>query len=274
MRTNIHRTLALLALVTALSGCSLFQSVVGDPVTVQGTKLRPTEFTWSQATFDLSMDLANNTGIDIPVNGIDWVVNLGDAEVFRDSMTQGQTLTARETTTINTPVTLRYVDVANLVMSLARGEKTIPYSGEIGFTAAPFGREMRRSIPLEGEIPVPSAPNIHISDIEVGSISLNGISGSVTLDASGESDRLGSIADLICNLNLNGRSVASMNGVSGSQGSQVTIPWEISGFSAVSAAREMIDNHSMDFSLLGEMTFDAPWGPVSVPLDMSFSGEE
>jgi LEA14-like dessication related protein len=250
-----------------LGGCSQLQSLAREAVNVRGADLRLRELGWQEATFGLVTEVENTTSVSVPVESLDYSLRLGNLDLVTNATHAGTTLAPGQPVTLETPVTIRYSDIVPLIQSLAAGAETVPYSGEVGLSLKSFGMERRIAVPLEGDVPIPSAPDIRIEDFDY-EMSLSGVRGTLTLNAAQETNRLGNIAAMVGAVTLNGDSIATLGNAPAASNGIVTVPWSISGLQAVNSARRALTSSSYDLQVLGDMTFDAPWGPVKVPLDL------
>ncbi|MBN1477522.1 LEA type 2 family protein [Candidatus Sumerlaeota bacterium] len=259
---------AVLALSLVLSSCSLFQQINYRPLEVEGTSFRLQELGLREATLAVAADVRNPNPFNLPIGGLDYTLNLGDMNLMDQVRHEGLTIAAGEVETIETPVSVRYGDVADLILSVAEGARTIPYSGEIGLSMERLGLERRFAIPLEGEIPVPEPPNIRIEDFDWQFALTEGLSGTVTLNAEDEVDRLGNLTQVLGNLLLNDEPLVEVTNPEVTDTGRVVVPWSMSSARAVRSVLPALRGGDFNLRYEGEMVFDAPWGPVRVPLNI------
>jgi LEA14-like dessication related protein len=265
---NLMAVTASLALSLMLYACSLLQQIDYRPLEVEGTSFRLQELGLREATLAVGADVRNPNPFNLPIGGLDYTLSLGDMDLMNQVQHEGLTLAAGEIETIETPVTVRYGDVADMILSVADGARSIPYAGEIGLSMERFGMERRFAIPLEGEIPVPEPPNIQLEDFDWQFALTEGLSGTVTLNAEDEVDRLGNLSQVLGNLLLNDEPLVEVTNPDVTDTGRVIVPWSVSSAQAVRSVLPALRGGDFNLRYEGEMVFDAPWGPVSVPLNI------
>ncbi len=269
---SILRTcLMIVAAATLLSGCRFFTGLAAKSLEVRDVTVRLEELDWQAAHFAVDVDLYNPHRFTLPIDAVDCSLSIADTANFDLGGNDVAQIGARETATLRLPLTVRHAQVADTLLTIHRGARTLPYAGELGLSLNVMGRERRVTRALQGEIPVPRAPRISIDDFDWEFRFPAGLGGTLTLDSAEETERLGPIGRLRCDLLINGQSLARLSDPEPLGAGRVAVPWSVSGLSAIGTVRQALESGARDIRLQGMLVFDAPWGPVRVPLDLALS---
>jgi LEA14-like dessication related protein len=125
------------ALVTTLSGCSIFMRSIEKPTaTVRDVSVSTVSF--AGATGKLSLDVMNPNSVGVPLSGIDWQLSIGGSRAVTGTVQLSQTIPAKGVAPIETTLSIAARDaivVAGVLASGARDYRvdvTLHFSTQVG----------------------------------------------------------------------------------------------------------------------------------------------
>ncbi|MHC4393351.1 MAG: LEA/WHy family protein, partial [Planctomycetota bacterium] len=157
----------------------------------------------------------------------------------------------------------------------------IPYRADLGFSGdAPGLGLLRLPVKKEGEMPIPTAPdvsvhNVSFKDVELSMASLSAVGqAALQLEVGNTNQFPFDLSKLEYALNLGGTRVAggtatSQGPIAAGETRVIEFPVEMAlqnvGFGLIN----LLTGESADYGLAGDLGLDTPFGPISVPYTSS-----
>jgi len=167
MRQWLKRLLAGTAIV-ALSGCAVLEKQVKSPE-VSLADVRVTSMSMSDAKLAFDVDVMNPNPLGISLHGLTYNLAIQDKPLFNGTMNNQMSIGANATSRLSLPFALRYEEVFGSLSEL-RGVKEIRYKisgiADLGLISVPYSKS--------GTIPVPSLPDVTVSDLRINKLGLTG----------------------------------------------------------------------------------------------------
>jgi LEA14-like dessication related protein len=151
----------------------------------------------------------------------------------------------------------------------------IPYDAEMGLSVDVSGSgPMRLPLRKSGELPIPNLPTVEVSSFHWDTLSLSEVTGNLALDVGNTNEFPFSLRTLDYELSLAGSKVADGLNSEGLElaaggGGTLTIPLSFSPASAGFALVNMLRGAEADYSILGNLAIETPFGPMELPFDRS-----
>jgi LEA14-like dessication related protein len=131
---------------------------------------------------------------------------------------------------------------------------------------------IRLPLRTNGELPVPNVPSIQISSLDWDQLSLSTVSGTLLLDVGNTNEFPFSLKSLDYDLSLASSRVASGENRDGlelavGQRGTLAIPLSFSPSSAGLALLNVLRKDEADYSILGTVAIETPFGPMALPFE-------
>jgi len=152
-------------------GCALLRRAIERP-TVDFQNLNITDIDFTSITTAFNFQITNPNPVGLRVDGFEYQFVIEGKQFLSGNNPDRLELAAGEESIVSIPITLKYIDVYEVVTTLAENEGRIPYniSGKFFFNT-PIGR-----IPIpfskSGELPVLKMPKISLANISLKNLSL------------------------------------------------------------------------------------------------------
>ena len=170
---KIVLVLAVLCVIPFLTNCQTLGSVTREPVvSLHSAEIVGVSFTDTELLCIVRVE--NPNPFDIPFPEIVWELYINENFFVSGLIRNDQRIRARNSTLVEIPVNLNYLDIINTFLSL-RGRRQFDYKVALAanFSIPVLGE---RTVRLEhdGTIPLPQAPRLSSPSMRVDSVDLNG----------------------------------------------------------------------------------------------------
>lgn len=279
------RNYALAGSIPRGCGCAFLVVFLGCGVLEEYVKVRQPSATLSRVSLqDISLDSAtlrfeveveNPYAVPLPLVNLDYSLGSRGQEFLSGAADVAGSVPAGGRKTIPLPAKVTYVNLLKTVAGIRPGD-VVPYAAELGLSVdAPALGRLRIPLMKEGELPVPTVPEVKVSEIRWDRLSLGEAAGRVKLDLVNRNRFPVEMAGLNYALALGGVEVAKSSlatGVSfaadGGAGT-VEIPISLSPSSLGMGVFRMLTSEESGYSLRGNLQAKTPFGPIALPLESS-----
>ena len=270
-----HRALGAAALMLVLSSCQALQDVA------KSLDLnRPTAEITSASLSDLSLDgvtvlmdvaVTNTYGVDLPLAGLDYGVDIQGRPVVSGVVPAMSTLKSGVTETIKVPARLDFMHVLDMVSGLSAGD-VVPWSASVDVRVdAPGVGPIALPLKTSGELPVPAVPRLSMPSIEWDELSFTEAKATVRLDVFNTNSFPLELDPSDLSLSLAGTRVASANVNAGRLDGQGTtsleVPISFKPSDLGLALLSVLQGSAADYALTGRLAADTPFGALDFPVD-------
>jgi len=166
------------------AGCETAKALWADAdkptASVVGVALQ--DFDLEGATLAFDVEVGNPYGVALPTTGLDLALS-GDGRTFLHASSAGQgAIPARSARVLPVSARLKFADLL-AAFSKVRPGSTLPYAAEIGVSVdAPAVGAIRIPVRKEGELPIPTAPDVEVEDVKWSKLSLTEATAEVRVD--------------------------------------------------------------------------------------------
>jgi LEA14-like dessication related protein len=122
-----------LALVTVVSGCSMFMRSIEKPKAEVKT-VSMTSATFNGVSGELALDVMNPNNFGVPLSGIDWQLSIGGARAVTGSVQLSQTIPARGVAPVTTSLAVGTGDALTVARVLAMGARDYQINIKLHFS--------------------------------------------------------------------------------------------------------------------------------------------
>jgi LEA14-like dessication related protein len=263
-------------ILLSLSGCAGLMQTIQDislatpTADITGVRLR--ELGLQSLTLEFDVAIGNPYAFNLPLIDFDFGLST-NGRPFLDGSTKVEgSVPSNGSKTIALPIRVDLLGLVKTIQFIRPGQ-VIPYEAEMGLNVHVSGTGPIR-IPLRksGEMPVPNVPSIQVSSLNWDQLSLTNVSGTLLLDVGNTNEFPFSLKSLGYDLSLANSSVANGQNHDGlelpaGENGALAIPLSFSPASAGLALLNVLRGDEADYSILGNMSVETPFGPMSIPYE-------
>ncbi len=257
-------------------GCSSLEKLLSDvpKPSARVVDVNMKDLGLETATLVFTVEVSNPYKVALPPRGISYELASkqekfleGDVEAEADIPAQGKQ-------NIDVPAKITFLELLKTVNGISAGD-VIPYNANIGIAVDPPAlEEQTLRLNKQGEIPVPTAPEVSVSNISWSELSFSKASAILSLDVKNNNNFPIEMENMDYNLKLGGVSVAQdqvKEKVSLNKGKTDTIkiPFSMSPKNLGLSVFTMLTGQELKYQMDGKMNFQTPYTPIEVPFSSS-----
>ena len=270
----------LVLMFSFLSGCASMDAVkkaagIKDP-TVSIAGMNISTLSAEGLTLQFVLDVDNPNPIPLNLAGFDYALMFDGKQLMAGEQRDKVNIKARDSSQVKVPVSLKFSDLSRLI-SGAMNKDSLGYELK---TAAlvdlPVIGIKKFPATKKGTFPVPKAPDISLTGIDIKKLSLTGAKVVIGANIDNPNAFGVDINKLIYNLSINGKQWAKSDvdktiSLSGKGSSSLNIPLELNFVEMGSSLYQLLmQGKGMNYNLTGDMKFDAGH-PLLKDVDAPFS---
>jgi LEA14-like dessication related protein len=262
----------------SVAGCSSVMQTLQDTFeqrpTAKVTATRLSDIDLRSVTMQFDIEVDNPYSFDLPLLNLDFGLSTNGQDFLDGTSEVGGTVPAQGKRTIALPVRVDLVGLIDTVKGLRPGQ-VIPYDAELGLKVEVTGMgPMRLPLQKSGELPIPDVPSVEVSSLDWDQLSLNTVSGTLLLAIGNTNEFPFSLNSLDYDLSLSNTSVARGENrdalqLEAGESGNLTIPISFSPGVAGLALLNGLRDGETDYSILGRIAIETPFGPMDLPLKKS-----
>ena len=159
MKKTIILTIMVLCILLCLAACQTLMSAVDEPeVSIHSVELAGITFNGAQLLCKVQIE--NPNGFDIPFPEIGWELFINTNSLIKGTIKNNQRLRAKNTTIVEVPVSVDYLEAFSAVSSL-KGQNAANYKVALALKfPIPIIRDKVWQLEHEGTIPLPQIPRL------------------------------------------------------------------------------------------------------------------
>jgi len=230
----------------------------------------PSGMNFSGMTMDFAFEVDNPNPIGFTLANLDYQLDLDGSTFLKGNDAQNIALKKNGRSTVHLPLTVEYKKFASAVSSLFSGKDKIPYHLKTGFGIdSPMG-VMKIPLNVDGEAPIPKAPDIKVSDVSIGKMGLSGTDMNFKLKVGNNNAFPLGLKALtyalgIANVDV-GSGTAPLTDIAANSNGEVNIPVKINFLKMGTAVVQALKSKSLPYNLAGKL--DLGDGEVKHPFSL------
>jgi len=184
----LKAALILLIFVSLLfTTCETLQSFIQEPVvTLRSVEIVNISFSGVDILCRVNVD--NRSPVSIPFPDIDWELFINAGSFIRGGVDAGSSIRSRDTTVVDIPVSLSYVDIFNMFRSL-RDRRSAEYRIALGASLdLPYVGQRTWRFEHAGFFPVLQMPRLTAPSMRIGDIDFSRIQLLFTVNVENQND--------------------------------------------------------------------------------------
>ena len=252
----------------ALNGCATLDNLIQKPTaTFAGMHLTDAGLLDSTAVFSFNVD--NPNPISIHANRIVYDLKLNGRHFIAGELNQGLSLAAKGTSSLNIPVTMKYLEFFQSAAQLWQ-TKGADYALTGGFDVGPFTIPFR----AHGRFDLPQMPKMSLQAINIEKVSLSGarLNCRLKVDNPNAFNLLFKRLDYSLKLGQTPFAQASalpQGPIRKNSASVVNLGFNVSFAQLGMSAYQLLQGSTADYRLNGGMIFESPTGgEQKIPIDL------
>lgn len=268
--------LAALAMVACVgpAGCAQLRDAFNlqtPSAHIAGVKLQDVGLQAATLLFDV--EITNPLAAPLPLANLDYsLASAGQAFLSGTAALQG-TVPAAGRKTVSIPAKVTYLELLKALKDVRPGA-VVPYLAELGLSVdVPAAGPLRLPLKKEGQLPVPTAPEVEVRSVDWSNVSLDQAAGRVVLGIVNRNQFPVDLSTLRYALSLGGVEVGQASlakavsfGATDGAGT-VEIPIAFSPKQAGLAVLGMLMGKGSGYNLKGTMDVTTPFGPMALPIE-------
>lgn len=258
-----------LLLSTGGTGCkSVLEGMSKPSASLRNVRLA--DLNLESVTLLFDVDVKNPYDFDLPLVGADYTLTSGAAQLLKGAADAQGSVPAQGSRTLTLPANLKFADVLSALQGVKPGA-VVPYHATVNFRAhAPAIGPVNLPVSKKGELPVPAAPKVELTAMQVKDLSLANVAAVLNLRVTNPNSFPFDLHELGYNLSLGGASVAGGKVASGVKFARngtgdLTVPVSFSPMSLGVAVFNMLKGSSTDYDISGALNLSTPFGPINMP---------
>ena len=268
------RILALLIPMAALSSCSTLDSLLGEErprASIESVAL--SGITLDAAQLAVGLRIENPYSVALPVAALEASLSSSEQRIVSTRHDGMVSVPPRGSAVVPLEIELSFIKILKTATSLRPGS-TVPYRADVTVSvdAPVLGRV---AIPLshDGEFPIPAPPGIHLRDMVLDKVGLQGVVARISLDLANANDFPMDDAAMDMELRIGDRSLSRLRrlGDIGSlapgQSKSLDLGFSLSATEVGLGLIDLLAGRSAKVRAMGNMGFDTSFGPISTEFD-------
>ncbi len=221
---------------------------------------------------DFDVDVSNPYAVDLPIVGIDYAIASSGASLLSGTSNPQGSIPAKGHRVVTLPTRIRFADALKALSGVKPGA-VVPYRADLKLSMdAPAIGTVSLPVSHEGQLPIPAAPEVKITDLKWEELSLNRAAATVTMNVKNTNQFAAGLSRVSYELTLGGLPVGSgmvkgAGDVQPGAKTDITIPVSFSPASLGLAALEMLGRGDLSYGLRGGMSLTTPFGQFDAPMD-------
>jgi LEA14-like dessication related protein len=261
---------------SVLPGCAYLQQLLGPlpQPSASITGVRITDFSLADLTLTFDVAITNPYTVPLPLVNVDYALASASQPFLQGQAPLQGSIPAQGTQTISLPAKVVFVELLKVLQGVRPGA-LVPYRGTLGLSVdAPVLGSLRLPLEKDGQLPVPTAPDVSIAQVKWQNVSLAGATGVLGLRVANPNSFAFDIASLQYHVRLGNFDLASgglTNAASLAAGAaqEIGIGVSVSTAQAGLAIVQLLSGQSSTYNLGGALAIGTPFGPLQIPLAVS-----
>lgn len=224
------------------------------------------------ATLLFEVDVQNPYGVPLPLVNVDYGLASGAKPFLSGKADLQGSVPARGTKTVSVPATVTFSELLGVLKDVRPGS-VVPYQAELGLSVKPpLADAIRLPIRKEGQLPVPTVPEVSVEEVKWDKLSLNEAGGRFRLNLVNRNQFPIELSKFTYALSLGDVEVANSSLAravafdSGGAGT-LDIPISVSPKQMGLGLFRMLTGKKGGYALKGTLDVKTPFGPMSLPID-------
>lgn len=269
---------SLILAMIAIPGCETLTKMIGDmskpSARVTGASISDLALDKAGLLFDV--EVTNPYSIPMPLASLDYTINSDGKKLVSGKQSLDGLIPANGSRTIQLPVNIVFQDALNILSGVKPGE-VVPYDAALNLSAdAPGLGPLTLPVKKSGELPIPTAPEVKLTDMSIRELSLTNVAANVSMDVTNTNQFKLGINEMTYDLALGGSRIASAKldnpaDLAPGKTSNVSFPIQFSPLSFGRSVYNMLTGSEAGYALTGSVKGSTPFGPVNLPYNKSGS---
>lgn len=253
------------AVLSLVSGCG----VLGKPsANIVDAKLA--DLSLEGVTVALKVDVKNPYPIAVPLTSVEYALTSKQESILTGALDNPGSIPARGSKTLDVPLKVKFADVLSAVDGLKLGA-VVPYAVNMNFNLdVPGGEKLSLPLKEEGELPIPSVPDVRVNEVRWDEISVLSAKGLIRLDVTNTNEFDVGVSKLAYAMSVGGTKVVSGTlsdaaSLSPGQTKTLEIPVKISPASLGLAVVNMLKSNKPSYEIVGDLGLKTRFGNFELP---------
>jgi LEA14-like dessication related protein len=265
-----------LTILAAAPGCATLNALIGGvgkpSASLVGARLDA--LTADSVTLVFDVAVSNPYTVDLPLTNLEYGLSSKGKEFLSGKANVEGSVPAKGSRTLPVPARIEFGDLLNVLEGVRPGS-VVPYAARLALSVdLPGGGTLALPLSKEGEVPVPTIPEVTLEGVELGSITPENVAAVFKVRIKNRNEFPVDLSKLSYGLVLGTATIARSSiedAVSFTPGGERTIALHTSfspkdlGLPAI----RMLSGTSSSYKIGGTMSFKTPFGLMELPYERS-----
>ena len=265
-----------LTVCMASSGCESLTKMLAnmDKPGVRVTGANIAGLSMNQADLMFDLEVSNPYSVPLPLASLDYTLEAAGAKLFDGKTKLDGVVPAGGKRTIQLPLSVGFAKLFSAAKGVKPGE-VVPYKATMGLAAdAPGIGEMRLPVSKQGELPVPAAPEVKLTQMKIEKLSMSSLQARVGMAVKNTNKFNFGLDTMEYNLHLAGSPVGSAKLAEAAQlapgeSAEMSFPIQVNPLAIGMGFYNMLTGSDASYKITGNVKGATPFGPLSLPFDRS-----
>jgi LEA14-like dessication related protein len=266
----------LAALLLLLPGCALLQGLFGisQKPTAEVTGVRLADLSLTDITLIFDVTVKNPYTVALPVVNLDYKVASQAQPFLQGSTALQSSIPAGGSQVFPLSAKVVFLEVLKVLQSVRPGAM-VPYQAELGISLdVPQLGRLRLPLQKDGQIPIPTIPDVSVASVNWQNLSLAGASGVLKIRVGNTNQFPVDISSFqyafrVAGFDLARGALANAASLVPGASQEIGIGVNVSTAQAGLAIVRMLQGSGSPFTLGGALAVGTPFGPLNFPLNLS-----
>lgn len=270
--THLTKAVIVFFCAIVLAACSSLDDVIESAPKPGARLLGAGVRNLSLRSLDLVFDVevSNPYGVSLPLVDLNYTLGSGSKQLLTGSIKPSGSVPAYASSVVQLPARLDLGAVMKTLPGIKPGA-VVPYSAEIVVVVEPpVVGQMKLPLKRNGEIPVPTIPEITLTSFDVDQLSLDRVSGKARLRIRNTNQFAIDFSQIRFDLAMGGRNLASTRFRSSSklapgQSSTIEIPITFAPSAAGAGLLDLLGGSDASYAISGRIDVMTRFGELALP---------
>lgn len=272
MLTYLCRIFLLIVIMALIIGCGTLESLAGgsDKPTAEINNAKLQDLSLEKVDLILDVEIDNPYTLPLPFTNCKYTVASKGSQFLEGTANIQGLIPAQSSKVLPIPATIAFAPMLQTLKNVVPGS-VVPYDIKLDlFVEAPVVGNMTIPIETSGAIPIPSVPEMQITNIQWKELSLNNASANLNLQVKNTNQFPIDLNELKYQLHL-GDIPVSQNSITQAQKFEenvpntLQIPISLSPIQMGLASFQLLQGKGSSYRFEGGMKVDSPFGPIDIP---------
>lgn len=264
--------LLFLAALLVVAGCQDISKMLESRPSARISGVRFSDLNLQSAGLVFDVELSNPYSVPLPLTNLEYSLASSDTPFLTGKADVQGSVPAKASKTVSVPATVSFAQLLGAVKTVRPGS-VVPYEAKLNCSVdAPAVGTLNLPVSRKGELPIPAAPSVELSEIKWDRLTFDQAAATVRLKVGNRNDFPLDLSRLSLNLSLANTPIVTTEmdkSVSFKPGQENTleIPISFAPKNLGLAAFQMLRGQGGGYHVSGRMFVNTAFGAINLPYE-------